>query len=1035
MRTNLRLSATVALLSALPGCFPAMRPSDAGHASFVRQAVPILQGRQPSYDEVALYSDAIVALGDDKDARYQLVMALMEENRFVDHWSAVLAEHLRVVRAGDQDYAGCYDDYRDTLPASAWDAGLARAIRGTRSTTDRPNPDPATSSFAGGATLTAILRSSLYADDLSVAWRANLFAFGARPMVGAMATAETIREDYTKKFLANYVERDLACTTCHNSSWSTTGEQTWWDRTWPVPVSMERALFGSHAGGDPAEVGAFFPGASSSGTAPWGMTSCGTLPLAATPPSPVSPRFGGAETGEQGTVWDLDAALSRGVWKLAADGLNRRAPLECAPCAGCDEPASSPPAGFATLREEARAVLASSTYNCSSCHGGNWASQITDPDHWDDLLLRVSSGSGRPFILPGNAAGSEIYYRVTLPDSDPNQMPRGSAPSLSTADKNKLRDYINAIPTSTGCDACMTDVCDSGERIVDGDEAFAFMVAAGIVDRVFAEVYGKPLTIVNGFPRNMHSLMVYSSLTQNMVHLSGRRGWSLKHLLAQLLTSQLFNRLPPSAADGTNPYELPLLVDPWTEGDPRTSLPPPTPPIPPAPPPRAREAFEEFNTMTEAVHRRSPDTLLRSVSYALDWPLPRRMLLSTTGYPHAAAVESVGSFINYAKPGSRNVDFQGLLTWEGLMGSCQRPGIGGDWIDELVGRVGSSPPGSFTYRQVILALKDRLISDPTISESISDPLDPFGDDRPLTTGGVKSEAEADVLEAHFGVSDLSEPILGAGFDLESKLRGLCGALLDSPQFWLKGVARRELGENPGIFPPEPRCEELRDLLARFGIVIECGPGVPGGGGSVTMGSPLWGSAGTALGGLCAGGSCGTLAWSSDATCNKAPQACVTEQPICNPSCTELACCGTSARLIPDSFEGALYTALDGTKIIHAEGVTLRRAKNQYAPEVAKQGVVLATGDILTVGKGAQLVIDAGSEIYKTPKEGVKPKSGKGQSEWTLMVAGVPDLGKMDPLAEVPVPHGLVKKLLRTETRRWGAAGPRHPQQKPQQPKK
>lgn len=1006
-----------------------MRASDAGDASFVRQVVPILHGRRASYDEVRVYSDTIAALGGGASARRQIVFAMMEDDAYVAHWDALLSEHLRVVRSGDQSLGGCYNDDPGALQPASMTPNLARDLRGPRpagspASWTTPNPDPKTTSVGAGANMTSVLRSAIRADDLSVAWRAHLFAFASRPLAGAAATTAGIREDFAKKFLANYVERDLACTSCHNSSWSTTGEQTWWDRTWAMPVYVERSLFGSHNGGDIDAVGAFFPGDNvftTTGTAPWGL-SCGQIPTTASPESPTAPGFANATTAPQGTVWDLDAAFARGVWKLSRDGLNRRSldPVVCgSACLDCSAPPVPAGPGLAELRDAAREALIGSVGSCNvGCHSSGWSGDLDDPGGWDEFLIRQQTPGGRAYIVPRHPEASELVRRIELPVDHAEHMPDNGT-VVSDAGKAAIRAYINALPSQQGCDGCDTTICDGAARDADGDEMFAFATAAGIVNFVFSDVFGKPLTVVNDFPRNPHELQVYSSLTNQLVYVNGSGGWSLKSTLASLLTSKLFNRLPPSAADGEQPYELPLLLDPWTEGDPRSASPPdpPDPSIPP-PPPRDRGPLEIANAMTEGVHRHAPDTLLRSAAHSLSWTTPRRFVLPTSGYPTRATTESVGSFINYAQPGTDSMDFQSMLSWETAVGRCQPPTPSPDWIDSLMTRIGLEP-GTYTYRQLVLAVKDRLISDPTISTSISDPSDPFDDDRPLTPAGVKSEAESDVLHSLYGVATLDTPITGSGATLEDKTRLLCGALLDTPQFWLAGIARRELGENPGVFPSTytTRCAELRTRLAARGVTIECHPD------SVTL-KALYSSVRDRLGTLCPGGSCGTVPWLGDSTCTSSPHTCITEPPACDPRCADLTCCGESDTVLPSNTDSALYAWHQGSKILQASGVTLRRAKSSFAPESAKPGTVLELGDWLTIPPGAKLVLDDGIAQYSTPPNGALPKTNKGQGVWTLLVAGMPDLGAFDPLAEKPVPYPLVQKLIQTERLRWGAAGKR-----------
>lgn len=1000
----------------LSGCFPAMRPSDAGNAAFVRQALPVIQGRRPqSHEEVRLLTDVIVALGDDASARAAVVRALMEDEAYVEHWDALVSDHLRVVRDGDQGYAGCYSN-EPTAPEASPGA-LARAMRGTAAPGTSPR-DP----VASGYNMTDVLRSSLRADDLSVAYRAHLFAFAARPLGGAGQTEPQLRDDFTKKFLGTYVERNLACLSCHNGSWSRSGEQTGWDRTYPMPAYFEKALFGAHEGTDGSHIGAYFRSdVRGGGTPPWGLSACGSFGDA-TVEDGVDATFGQAGTDpRRSTVWDLDASFARGVWGLQRDGLNRRASGTCnASCLGCNASTPTPPAAdLPAVRESARVLLQS---RCTGgCHGaGDWASNLGDAAHWDDLLVRQPTGS--PYVVPQNRGASKLWQRVTLPDGDPHRMPRAPRAPLTDPEKETLGRYIDSLGSATACTSCGTDVCDGMAREVSGDESFAYLAGAALVDNVFADVFGKKLTVVHGFSRNAHELQVHASLTNQLVYLNGGQGWSLKSTLVSLLTSKLFNRLPSQVGDGDNPYELPLLLDPWTEGDPRPIVPLPSPP----PPLRVRAPWEAANAMTEGVHRHDADTLLRAASVALGWPKPQR---HGGVYPASGVVDATGAFVSYAKPGSDSVSFQGLLAWEGAVGACgAQPG---DWISQLMGRIeayraahGVNP----TYEQIVLAVKDRVISDPTIDGGVSDPDDPTDEDRPLVPGGVKSEVERTVLAQHFGVASLDVRVPGT--DIEPAVRSLCGALLESPQYWLAGIAQTSLGTDPAVFDDtyEARCNDLAPRLADMGKPIVCHAG------SVSAAPLASASIRERLGAICPGGVCGLVPWASDATCIKAPYKCVPEPPVCDPRCTDLACCGTETRAAPASTPGALYAWLQGGKIVEAKGVTLFRAAKQFAAETAQPGAVLDLGDWLTVVPGGLLTIASGNEKLTTRPGGVLPKTDKTKTGWALLVAGIPKLGKMDPFAEVAVPKEHVEKLLRSPALRWGEAGPRRIDPKQQAPK-
>ena len=182
----------------------------------------------------------------------------------------------------------------------------------------------------------------------------------------------------------------------------------------------------------------------------------------------------------------------------------------------------------------------------------------------------------------------------------------------------------------------------------------------------------------------------------------------------------------------------------------------------------------EYNSMTDGVHRYSPRSLLYSVHAALGWPAPPRGASGST-YPADTMRKSLGQFYRDAEPGFREIGFQGLLQWEGSHGVCQKPSnlTGDDWIDRLAQAAvdfNTSHSGDpVKVRDIVLALKDRIIVDPSIQTS-------------TPTDAPSSEAAA--LQALFGSAvnstvDVSTPAAIAA--LVAKMRSYCGVLLETPQ--------------------------------------------------------------------------------------------------------------------------------------------------------------------------------------------------------------------------------------------------------------
>jgi uncharacterized membrane protein len=92
-------------------------------------------------------------------------------------------------------------------------------------------------------------------------------------------------------------------------------------------------------------------------------------------------------------------------------------------------PTAATSTSFFTVRVEP--VFAA---HCTSCHGPSKRKSRLRLDTYE-LLMR--GGKGGPVIKPGNAQGSEVFHRVTLPPSDDKFMPAEGKRALS-ADEVKL---------------------------------------------------------------------------------------------------------------------------------------------------------------------------------------------------------------------------------------------------------------------------------------------------------------------------------------------------------------------------------------------------------------------------------------------------------------------------------------------------------------------------------------------------------------------------------------------------------------------
>ena len=274
---------------------------------------------------------------------------------------------------------------------------------------------------------------------------------------------------------------------------------------------------------------------------------------------------------------------------------------------------------------------------------------------------------------------------------------------------------------------------------VDAEEGFAYLVATRIANQVWQEIHGYPLTLVHYIPRNEEQRDLLLELTEGFV----ANQFSLKHLVADIVTHPLTNQLPPDQGCGADsPYILPRIWNPWVLDEPDEAM--------------------RINNAGDGVHRKSARTMLRTLNASMDWP-------ATTLYPGGLEEEfqkAIGVFVKDAEPGFLGVDFQGLLSWESRFGACTNQGSGFDWPFYLLDALGlyfaeNGKPA--TLRQVLSALKDRMVTVPEIGDT-----------------------EATALAAFLGVETLDVPAAEVE-DLLGAVRQVCGLLAETPQFLLVGV--------------------------------------------------------------------------------------------------------------------------------------------------------------------------------------------------------------------------------------------------------
>jgi hypothetical protein len=920
-------------------CFPIVPPDDAGDLSWARQVVPVLLGRKVKGRTEAKVIADMVAVTD----RPTVLRALMQEPEFAEHWTEVLVNSLKVDREGFQSLSDCYGAPLRPGP----DPALAQHILAAA---------PSVAAPGGAFNMSDVVRSAVALDDLAPIYRAHLFAQQHRPVP---LFEQQARDELGMRFEDTYLNRQNTCLACHNSDFSTTGPGSGWNRWYPILGSFEQALCGSSAGGDPVDIHAVFRTDQQFGAgavAPWGLSQCGTFTSVMTTASGGTPYFTGP-LAAGATVTTLAALFKTGHDALAAHGLHRTIPSSVqAACTACKTSCS----GNTPLDPEqvtngtfVRNLLTAhgGATDCGTCHGATqnlWFFGGPATDHWYTHLIGVPSNevAGGVRVIPGDAANSELVAKLT--GAVPQRMPLGGS-ALSAGDVQKVRDWIDALPSSSTCASCTTLDCDPTH--VDGTEAFAYLTAASIVETVWQEAMGYPLTIANYFPRNPGQRGALWSLTE---YGFVPAGWSLRELLVRILTANTFNRRPPDTETVAGaPYVEPLLYDPWVIPDPR---------VPPASDPSWNPSAHPDlydNAMTDGIYRYSAWSLLRSTQKALDWPGPSRFPSPST-YPASDLERAIGQYFSTASPGFRSTNFAALLAWEKEHGLCASHRTDGnpDWIERLATAAGSFVPAGgdppLTLGDVLTVERDWLLADGTIGTSAPPGL---------------SQSEQDALTGLVG-SLTAQVSTFAAADLRTKLRSVCGVFLETPQFFLAGV----VPDGPGIAPRLRVCngqpctyqEICSDLAPHLklpaGLVASCGVD------SVTifdLGNVIAHLRDQFRTKFCP--ECPVVRIDPTGCFKGSEAACPVQPPACDSRCNRIDCCG--GPVPPFDRSGTVLLFAEGATVKAAEGARIRRAGSGRI-EPLERGAKLAYGDLLEVPAKGRLELDdrGKARTYEAPKD-------------------------------------------------------------------
>jgi hypothetical protein len=317
-------------------------------------------------------------------------------------------------------------------------------------------------------------------------------------------------------------------------------------------------------------------------------------------------------------------------------------------------------------------------------------------------------------------------------------------------------------------------------EVPDPDQAFAYLVAMTVSENVWLEIVGTPLTIPTRFPRNAAARDQLAFLANTFV----RSGFSNQKLLEAVFASPYLNLAAPNEGCG-EAFAAPAVFDPWVIAD--------------------QDPIKRKNSAADAVVSLTTRTAASALYAALGWDRPSVSAFPDTytltqDDPQAPLIRSerqfqseVGFYLKSSEPGFRGFDFQARLGWENRFATCSK--LAGeeapDFVDQLVASVNSVGKG--TARDLVLALKDRMIGQASIDDAKEKP----------------------ALEAVFG-SPLDADASTVP-DLPAGLRKVCGVVASSAQFLLMGIPPADASSVPKLTPTSASYASVCASVASAGL--------------------------------------------------------------------------------------------------------------------------------------------------------------------------------------------------------------------------
>lgn len=339
---------------------------------------------------------------------------------------------------------------------------------------------------------------------------------------------------------------------------------------------------------------------------------------------------------------------------------------------------------------------------------------------------------------------------------------------------------------------------DTGD--VDPGVASAYLFSMNFANLMWEEAMGFPLTVANNFPRNEAQRDILQSLTDAFA----QHAYSLRDVIVTAATHPYFNQSPPAVCAASSPYHIPAIFDPFSKA--------------------SSDPAARTNGVGDGVHRMGAWPLVDSIAQAMWWNKPAMFgpgdneipefncggdtpqIPCVEESPDAPIMRDVGAFLSDSEGGFEGTDIVALLRIEETFGDGFDPGMTGDctgplgqacvaleedFINQLITTALATPEA--TMFDVAAAVKDRMITEPTID----------------------GEAEQLALESLMGIA-LDELVANVGADAaEIAARQLAGALFNTPQFMMVGIASPDQDpvNDPVLVVPGTDTASLCEALA------------------------------------------------------------------------------------------------------------------------------------------------------------------------------------------------------------------------------